>query len=202
MKISDKIFNIKPEAGEPQPGKFLVAEPFLREYYFNHAVIYILEYALGKECMGMVMNRRMTHSLSDVLMKEDAVGIPDDIPLFCGGPVSTDRLFYLHKVPGLIKNSSDVGNGIYYGGDFGDVLGCLREGLLSEDIIRFFVGYSGWSPYQLEDELAAGTWAVVNIPEKFPILENEDAGYWGNAVRTMGDRYSSWLIQPMNPTDN
>lgn len=202
MDLSDRIFNTRPEIGEPQPGRLLVAEPFLREYFFNHSIVYLLEYSLGKESMGLVMNRRLNSCLSEVLMQDDAVGVPGGIPLYCGGPVAKDRLFYLHRIPSLIKDSAYVGNGLYYGGSFSDVLKLLRDGLYNDESIRFFVGYSGWSPRQLEDEIETGSWATVDVPDSFNLLDGEDASYWSDIVRTMGSRYSSWLLQPMNPTDN
>jgi len=202
MKISEHLFDKRPVSGNPQPGKLLVAEPFLREYYFNHSVILLLEHNNEKETMGFVMNRKTPHTLKEVLTEGHNVGVPDGIPLFCGGPVACDRLFYLHKIPELIRESVEIGHGLYYGGDFSDVLEYLRDGLPTAGLIRFFAGYSGWNPGQLNDELESGTWAVENVPEGFNLLEGEEASYWTGMVRNMDKEYSGWLLQPMNPSDN
>lgn len=202
MKISDHLFNTKPQPGIPQAGKFLVADPFLAEYYFNHSVILLLEHSLSNGAMGIVMNRRIPRTLKEVVQDNDAAGLPENIPLYCGGPVSSDRLYYLHKIPELIRGSAPLDNGLYYGGDFKDVLEYLRDGLPTKDLIRFFAGYSGWSPGQLEEEIEAGSWAVENIPKRFKFFEGDEASYWTRMVKSMGEKYSGWLMHPMHPTDN
>lgn len=202
MKLASDFFNRKPLQGKPQPGKLMVAVPSLEEYYFNHSVIFLLDHDDSKETLGLVMNRKMHHTLVDVLDEKLTDGIPDNIDLYCGGPVATDRLFYLHKVPELIRDSVDVGNGLYYGGNFNDVLEYLREGMPTDGLIRFFVGYSGWSKGQLKEEIETGTWAVEDVPKGFRLLEGQDASYWSGIVRRMGAEYSGWLLQPMNPCDN
>ena len=67
--------------------------------------------------------------------------------------------------------------------------------------VRFFLGYSGWEPGQLEDEIKENSWLVADIPqdELMTIDENE---MWVESVRSMGGKYSMWENFPENPSLN
>lgn len=201
INLDNSLFNINVnvDSARPQTGGFIVAEPFLREEYFNHAVILLADYNPGKPAMGLVMNRNTDYMLHDVL---DINGIKEDIPVYCGGPLSTDRLFYVHRMPDLIEGSTPLSDGLWIGGDFDQVCSYISQGMPTEGNIRFFVGYSGWDAGQLEEEISNHVWAPVSIPDKFDVLTGEEDSYWHAVVRRLGKRFSGWRLQPMNPENN
>ena len=55
--LDSSLFKINLPTGTPAVGSILVAEPFLREEYFNHGVISLVEYEPGKSAMGLVLNK-------------------------------------------------------------------------------------------------------------------------------------------------
>ena len=198
-KLDSLIFNIDIKTQISRQGSLLVAEPFLRENYFNHAVICLAEYAESKSTFGIVLNRSLNLDLASVL---PAITREEKIPLFCGGPLSSDRLYYLHTLGDIIPNSQEIIPGLYIEGDFNAIVDYINSGYPIEGKIRFFLGYSGWSVGQLADELKQNVWAVTEIPCLKNILIGEDNAYWHNIVRTMGDDYRGWLYHPITPEAN
>lgn len=193
------LFNINFDSLPIEKGRLLVAEPFLREDYFNHAVILLVEYKENEKPMGLVLNRASEYTLGEV--------VPDidkdlQIPIFCGGPMSRDRLFYVHTLGSLFEDSIEVADGIYIGGDFSAVIDYVREGYPTDGLIRFFAGYSGWDKGQLEDEVKDHVWAVTNALPSTRLLVGKDNSYWHKVVRSMGEDYRGWLYHPMFPGCN
>ena len=82
--LDRSLFRIDMPTGDPKPGVLLVAEPFLREEYFNHAVIMLIEYEKGGTPMGLVLNKPTHFTLGETIK-----GIDEsiDIPIYCGGPL-------------------------------------------------------------------------------------------------------------------
>jgi putative transcriptional regulator len=90
--------------------------------------------------------------------------VPDteaSFKVYNGGPVEQDNLYFIHKIPDLIPESIEISLGIYWGGDFDVVLTLINEGKIKSSDIRFFLGYSGWEPFQLEEELEINSWIVT-----------------------------------------
>ncbi len=198
--INSALFNIDIAGGrKPAPGSLLVAEPFLREQYFNHAVICLVDYQPGSTAMGIVMNNLTERTLQEVL---PGVTVKKPIPVFCGGPLSADRLFFMHTLGDLIPESQEVSPNLYIGGDFDSLLSIVNDGYPVEGNFRFFIGYSGWDISQLDEEIAHNVWAVAKVPEDENLLIGRDDSYWHRIVRSMGSDYRGWLFHPSNPSAN
>ncbi len=183
----------------PRPGSLLVAEPFLRERYFHHAVICLVDYEPRGSAMGIVLNNLTSYTLQDVL---PSVKAKTPIPIYCGGPMSCDRLYFMHTLGELIPDSREVTPGLYIGGDFETVLSIVNDGYSTDGHLRFFLGYSGWDVEQLDGELLKNVWAVTDIPSLDTVLTGEEDAYWHRVVRGMGKKYRGWLYHPRNPHSN
>lgn len=199
QNLDTSLFSISHPTPAPRCGDLLVAEPFLREEYFNHAVITLIEYRPGSPALGLVLNKPTAYTLGQAIE-----GIDDEVnlPIFCGGPLSCDRLFYIHSLPHEFKGSRKVAPGIYVGGDFDQVKAYVNMGLDTDSKIRFFVGYSGWDPRQLEDEIANHVWAVTPAVSADTMLSPQDDSFWHRTVKSMGAPYRNWLYHPANPQLN
>lgn len=197
--LDTSLFKINMPTGKPAVGDLLVAEPFLREDYFNHAVISVVEYERGKSAMGLVLNKPTGYTLGEAIE-----GIDDEIdaPIYCGGPLSCDRLFYIHSLPDEFPDSRQLAPGLYIGGDFDRVKRYINMGFETNRLMRFFVGYSGWDPFQLETEIARHVWAVFPKPVNAEILRLDGDSFWYHVVRQMGPKYRNWLYHPVNPQYN
>lgn len=199
MDYDNVLFNIRISSGRPHPGALLVAEPFLRDEHFSHAVICLVEYSPDSTAMGIVLNHPTPHRLKGLI---EGVKRKEDIKVWCGGPMSCDRLYYVHTLGELLPGAREIIPGLYIGGDFEAMLDYVNSGCPIEGCIRFFVGYSGWSRYQLDEELRNHVWAVTEIPRLSSMLTGSANGYWHRHVRALGPAFRGWLYHPLNPQLN
>lgn len=201
MDYKSLLFNIDiPSGTAPAPGAFLVSEPFLREEYFNHSVIALVEYEPGGEAMGVVLNNESEYTLQELI---EGVETQEPIPVYCGGPVGNDRLFFIHTLGDVIPETQPLGNGLWVGGNFDAILSIVNDGYKLDGSIRFFLGYSGWSNGQLEGELSRNVWAVApRLEEASEMLSGDGDAYWHRAVRSLGPSFRGWLYHPRNPMVN
>lgn len=201
LDFASLLFNIDFPSRLPVAGSLLIAEPFLRESYFNHAVICLVEHDAGEGSMGVVLNRLTGHTLGELVegVAECAAGEP----VYCGGPMSCDRLYYLHTLgPDIIPGAQPVGNGLWIGGDFEMMKQYVNAGYPIAGHVRFFIGYSGWDAGQLDGELRKHVWAVTDWSSPAVLLEDSEDHFWHRHVRALGPDFRGWRYHPLNPRAN
>lgn len=173
---------VLPWAPRPAPaaefltGQLLVAAPRLADPAFRKTVVLVLRHDRGG-ALGLIVNRQMSRvSLDRLLQSFDFSGrdaAPDPapaekgeptndvvtVPVFYGGPVEPFLGFTLHSRDVMPENSVPVGDALAYSvGD--NALRALAAGAGPSRVI-FLLGYAGWAPRQLENELKRGDWFVV-----------------------------------------
>lgn len=176
----------------------LIAEPFLTDPNFSRTVVFLVEHN-EEGTLGFVLNQPMGIMLKDVI--ENGPDDQLDIPLFAGGPVATDTLHVIHQLGDHIEGSKFVGKHIYWGGEFEQIRFLLGNKNAKWDDFRFFVGYSGWAPGQLEDELASGSWIVNKTDEEF-IFDLEKQKLWEAALNDKGGKFKLMKGSPLRPDWN
>ncbi|MDP3313065.1 YqgE/AlgH family protein [Lutibacter sp.] len=173
-------------------GKLLIAEPsILNDKEFNRSVIYLSEHN-EKGCIGFIINKPTEFVLNDL--------IPDincDFKIYNGGPVEQENLYFIHKCPELIPNSIEIDDDIYWGGNFEVLTQLLNDHTIENSDIRFFLGYSGWSINQLDDELNESTWKIVENNYVNLFTENANS-IWKNQLMKFGGEYQIWANAPEN----
>lgn len=190
------MFPIQPEKNTPAKGKILLAEPFLNDPYFKRTVVLLCEHN-EEGSFGFVLNNYIDVDLDSVM--EELPNIDSRISI--GGPVKNSNLYYIHTLGDKVPDSVPVVNGIYMGGNFEHLKELLKEGEIQRDQIRFFVGYSGWSPQQLEDELKMKSWFVTDLePELLMDTKKEDL--WKNSLSALGKRFEIIANMPEDPSMN
>lgn len=197
--LCSTLFDVRTSAvaSAPAPGRLLVSEPFLEEDCFSHSVATLLDYEPRGGAMGVVLNHRTPSLLADVL--DSDAGVRVDVPVYCGGPLALDRLYFLHTlgsdiVPGSRPSYAD---GLYVGGDFDAMIDYINSGYTIDGCVRFFVGYSSWEAGQLESEIAEGTWAVSESPAlASELLCGAGDAFWHRRVRALGSAYRAWRLVP------
>lgn len=165
-------------------GKLLIAEPFMTDPYFSRSVILLCDHS-AEGSLGFIINKPLDVRLNDIL-----AGFPVfDVPAHYGGPVQTDTIHFLHNVGDLLDDSVPVTSGIWWGGNFEKLKFLVDNHLILPDNIRFFVGYSGWSEGQLEDEMKIGSW-VLGEPHPNYVFREEPGNLWQMALDHKGGLYA------------
>lgn len=171
------------------PG-FIIAMPQLSDPNFHRAVVLLLRHSEAG-AFGVVINRPGNVSVRDLFeTQEIPYAGPSDQPLMIGGPVEIDRhLLVLHGAKGAVaddvtdlEDEMVVSDGIW--------VVTAREALerltvAADARYRCYVGYAGWGPGQLEEELALGAW--VPLPASDALVFDEPAdNVWDKALRAGG----------------
>lgn len=180
----------------PAKGRVLVAEPFLHGKYFARSVILLIEHH-EKGSMGLVLNKPLLLHVNEMVDLLPTC----KTPLFLGGPVSTDHLFYIHTLGNLIPQSYPLAENLFWGGDLQVLESLLKENIATPQQVRFFTGYAGWSKEQLEEEIQEKSW-VVSLLSTEILLNTATETLWDVAVSQLGKDFSHWLHFPKNPLLN
>jgi putative transcriptional regulator len=182
---------------KPKKGNLLIAEPsIIGDISFNRSVILLADHnEVGS--VGFILNKPLDYSICDLVPE-----INEDFLVFNGGPVEQDNLYFIHKVPQLIQNSIEISHGIFWGGDFNDVIKLINKKVLLKKDIKFFLGYSGWENNQLEEELESNSWVVSENIYKKDLIEKSCDSFWKEKMVELGGDYSIWCNAPENPSYN
>jgi len=182
---------------KPTKGTLLVAEPsIIGDVSFNRSVVLLAEHNENGS-VGFILNKPLKYSLKDFIPEVNST-----LKVYNGGPVEQDNLYFIHKVPQLIIGSIEISNGIYWGGDFKTILGMLENNTLEEGQIQFFLGYSGWSSEQLDQELEENSWVVTTNDTDDSIIGNCCEDFWKEKMIEFGGDYLIWSNSPENPNFN
>ena len=196
MNIDSDIFKIQSNNVLPSRGRILISEPFLRDATFGRSVILLVDHT-DEGSMGLVINKQLPLFLNDIIMEFKYL---DEIPLYKGGPIATDTLFYLHTLSD-IPGSISISKGLYLNGDFDEIKKYILQGNKISGCIRFFLGYSGWDSEQLSNEIRENTW-LVSEEEKSYLMKNNIKDMWRKALEKLGSKYETWSRFPQVPTLN
>jgi len=194
---ASELFTIKSNTTKPFEGQVLLAEPMLNSLHFGRSVILLIEVSPKEGCFGIIINKPISvqiDRLSDDLPFFDA-------PVFVGGPVDENRLFFLHTLGDEVPESIKIMDGLYWGGDFDIIKSLIISGQANRSNLRFFLGYAGWESGQLEKELKENTWAVGDI-NTHQIMTNHPEKLWSQLTEQLGGRYRYWKMFPKDPRMN
>ena len=181
---------------KPSKGSFLVAEPMLGDPNFERSVILLTEHNENGS-VGFVLNRPLELNLEDIVIDFPFL----DTQVYHGGPVQQDNLYFIHNKGSLIPGSEHIRDDLYWGGDLKPLIELINCGLVSEENIRFFLGYSGWSRGQLTDELNEKSWLVL---EDAPVnlFTDNAVETWRQMLMNIGGEYPLWANSPADPNLN
>ena len=195
MKSTD-LLNFPKQKLAMGPGKVLLAEPFLVEPYFKRSVVLITENNEDGS-FGLIINKPIKMTFNQAL--PDAPEF--DTTLSLGGPVSKETLHFLHRMGDKISGSKTVSRGLYWGGDFDQIMSMMSDGALDAKDIRMFVGYAGWSAGQLESELKLNSWIIEKATASMVFRKDPD-DLWSQILYKMGEPYRKMVNFPEDPSLN
>ena len=191
-----------------ETGTLLVATPALQSLAFDRAVVLITRYSAEDLTMGLVINqplgervRRYTaESLQHLAGSEEAHAELGRI-FYQGGPVQQRYLFFLHRLDGLVEGGTKILDGLYLGGNLNANYAEAEVFRGAVTRLRFYLGYAGWEPGQLESEIGAGTWFLApGDPEL--VLAPTPETMWQTVLYSMGGKYRPMSVFPEDPAVN
>ncbi|EKO3638618.1 YqgE/AlgH family protein [Vibrio metschnikovii] len=168
---------------------FLVAMPSMQDPYFKRSVIYVCEHN-EEGAMGLMINAPIDITVSGMLKQvEIEPAYPHSReqslkkPVFNGGPISEDRGFVLHRMKdhyeSTMKMTDDIA--VTTSKDILCVLGTEAE----PNGYIVALGYSGWSPGQLEQELTDNSWLTIEADADL-IFDTPVHEKWQKAIQKLG----------------
>jgi len=78
----------------------------------------------------------------------------------------------------------------------------INQRTISKEDIRFFLGYSGWSSLQLDQELSSKSWVMVKNQYESDIIQKSSVAFWKEKMVELGGDYLLWSNAPENPSLN
>ncbi|MEO7014094.1 MAG: YqgE/AlgH family protein [Dokdonella sp.] len=145
--------------------QLLIAMPSLRDPNFERGVAIVCQH--GEDgAMGIMVNRLSDYRLGDVLAQMNLRSeLPEviDAPVLIGGPVQPERGFVLHTPHGGWDSSFRISDSISVTTSR-DILEAIAAGNGPDHAI-IALGYSGWSPGQIEHELRENAWLTAPVEQ-------------------------------------
>lgn len=195
MAMYNNIFKITHNDVLPAQGSILISEPFLQDAYFQRSVVLLVDHT-EEGTMGFVVNKK-----TDLIVNtffEDFDAYPE-MPIYLGGPVNSNRLFFIHSLGDIIiPDSVKINDQLYFDGDFEALKRYILNGHPIEGKIKFFLGYSGWKGGQLHKEINKNSWVVSHSANRSVLIaEGED--FWKDSLESLGGTYGTWTKYPKDP---
>jgi putative transcriptional regulator len=181
---------------KPEKGRLLISEPFLPDPNFERTVVLLCEHN-EEGSFGFVLNKPSILKVNEIM--ED-INVFDNI-VYVGGPVQQDTLHFIHR-NGTLANAIEIVDHVYWGGDFESLLTLFDTKQIASADVRFFLGYSGWGPGQLDAELEQDSWIVCDYVTDQLLFETDPQVMWRKALENMGGRFSVYSNYPTDPRLN
>ncbi len=152
-------------------GCILLARQSLLDPNFKGSKILICRHN-EQGAYGLVLNC-VTHMPLSEVFEGQGFEAKNLRPIFIGGPVQSEELQVLQITENPAFGAMEILPNLFLGGEWASIQSILDIDLKTS---RLFLGYSGWGVGQLENEIAAGSWEVLNIDVKAYLLSAEEHG--------------------------
>lgn len=153
------------------PGTILLSTSALADTVFEKTVILIIEHN-EKGSAGFVVNKLFSRSLHE--LQEYAQSKP--FPLYEGGPVEKEGIFFLHQRPDIIAGGKQVFDDVYLGGNFAEAVDFINSNANADKYLKLCIGYCGWDAGQLQEEITEGSF--IPAADSVNIFSSATANLW------------------------
>lgn len=181
----------------PKKGDLLISEPFLPDPNFERTVVLLCENNQDGT-IGFILNKPSMVNLGDVF--EDLARF--DKTVLVGGPVQQDSMHFLHRGQVHLEGSTEITTGIYWGGNFEQMKILIQNNNIKTQDVLYFLGYSGWAPGQLDQELMEKSWIVSPQATVSQVFEQDPELLWREVLKNMGGKYRMFSNYPTDPRLN
>lgn len=180
---------------KPKTGRLLISQPFMADPNFKRSVVLLTEHG-SDGTVGYILNQVGNLILNDVM--EDL----GNNHIYFGGPVAADTIHFIHRCYDKLQSGEEIGNGIYWGGNFETLKILMATESIKPNEIKFFMGYSGWDEGQLNREMEQNAWMVSDITDIDSIFSNDDEQLWRDVIVNLGPKYAHVSNFPADPSLN
>lgn len=179
------------------PGTLLVSAPVMQDPNFRRTVVLLCDHT-PEGSFGLVLNQPTDLHLGDVM---DNYFVHDP-QLFLGGPVQRETLHFVHRYADAIPESISVLPGVQWGGSYDSVEALVQNEKPDTDALRFFLGYTGWSPGQLAREVEEDDGWILTEGRAEWVFQTNPEMLWSRVMRAMGGEYALLSTFPDDPRMN
>ena len=189
------LFNFQSNV-KPKKGDLLISEPFLPDPNFERSVVLLCEHNEDGS-FGFILNK------PSILKVDEAINDLEEFPetLYVGGPVQQNTLHFIHRNHEL-EGSQEVNSEISWGGNYDQLFVLINTKTIVATDFKFFLGYSGWAPEQLEMELKEKSWIVACNATANQVFELDPNDLWRDVLKNMGGKYKIISNYPVDPRQN
>jgi putative transcriptional regulator len=166
-------------------GQLLIAMPSMRDPRFERTVVYLCAHS-ADGAMGLVVNRLVDSLTFPDLLTQlgiDSSTVGEEIRVHFGGPVEQGRGFVLHSADYLRDGSLQVNDSMALTATV-DILRDMAQGG-GPRCSLLALGYAGWGPGQLDNEIQDNGWLTVDADERL-IFDTELEAKWERAIEKLG----------------
>ena len=176
-------------------GSILLSHPSLVDPNFFKSILFISAHSEDQGTLGVILNRPLEQTLGELDSSFQHKSF-SKIPVYEGGPVEKDKLI----VAAWEWLDSPSSFKLYFGIDLEKAESLRQENQFIE--IACFLGHSGWSAGQLEDELQQDAWLVSSLDHELFSKMKEKKKIWRKTVGSINDELRLLADCPENPSDN
>jgi len=181
---------------KPKKGRLLISEPFMKDPSFKRSVILLTEH--NKDgAFGFILNQPLELTINDTINDFPLF----DAPIYIGGPVQSDSLFYIHSQGNIIEGSQHIVDDLYWAGNFDQLKEMIANQQIFPNEIKFFIGYSGWDNNQLNDEIESESW-IITKTNNCSITDLNHDDLWKNLLKEMSPKHATLSEFPEDPSLN
>jgi len=172
-------------------GKLLLADPSLNDGIFNRAVVLLAEHSAQDGAFGLILNHPTDQVVGDFL-EDEAFNALRQLAVHDGGPVMRDQLTFSafwwskSRLRWAIRISAED---------------AIKHSQRPGTLVRAFIGYSGWSPGQLESELRRNSW-ITSKPDPELLGKSHDLTLWSSIMRGLSPFHRILAEAPADPSLN
>lgn len=179
---------------ESLQGKLLIAGPTLWDPNFRRTVLLIGHHD-DEGAVGVILNRATETTVAEAVPPLGVL-VPDDEPVFLGGPVQPDAAVVVADFvdPSVADFLAFDTIGFLPSETYPGVEGAVRRA-------RVFAGYAGWGPGQLEAEIDEDSW-VVEPARPSDVFSADPSRLWEEVLRRKGSSFDLLRLMPLDPTQN
>lgn len=178
---------------EFKAGSLLIACPEMVDSFFFRSVILLCDHS-SVGSFGLMINKPFLGELPQELVGLEESANPN-LAVLWSGPLQPNQMMLLHTAPPSSAASLPLAGGVTLGGD----LEFLQESMSSPEgpEILLCLGYCGWGPDKLEQEVLNGEW-FLHKGSKNLIFNTPKDKIWQTALREMGGKYATLSLIPMD----